>query len=475
VWRELRACDYGAPTTRKRLFVIARNDGDPIVWPEPTHGPGRPLPYRTASECIDWSLPCPSIFGRKKPLAENTEKRIFRGLRRYVIDSPKPFIVSNMTNNVPRPVDEPVSTLLTGNHKFLVSPALVPITHHGDRRVHPGNEPAPTITGAHRGELALMTPYLARIGQTGGKGKYVNGVDEPVTTITTQAEHLVIAPTLIQTGFGEREGQAPRALDIEKPLGTVMAGGAKHVVVASWLAKHYGDKGQAPGSKLDDPISTVTAVDHHSLVNIELQELPRAIAPQSIADNSCPFDGYVNDSEVVTAAHIQRDFGRSVGTPADEPVGATTAGGSGKQALVASHLVKLRGGLNDHHTTAQGLDTPVPTITAGGTHLGEVRAFLTRYTDGEPLTPQASSGLVMVDGEQYVVVDIGMRMLSPRELYRAQGFPDSYKIEILFNGKVLSKTAQVRMCGNSVCPDMGAALVRAQAGPAPAYALPVAA
>jgi len=331
--RELRACDYGAPTTRKRLFVIARSDGLPIVWPDPTHGPpltGLP-PYRTAAECITWELPCPSIFERERPLAENTLRRIARGLRRYVIESPDPFIVSNMTNNVPRPVSEPITTVLTGNHKFLVAPALV------------------------------------------------------------------------QQSWGEREGQAPRALDLHKPLGTIMAGGVKHALVAAFLAKHYGGHG-ATGSRLADPIDTVTAVDHHS--------------------------------------------------------------------LVASHLLKLRGGLEDHQVTAQDLRGPAPAITAGGTHLAEVRAFLLSYY-GSPVDARLRSplhtvtskdrfGLVTVRGDEYVIADIGMRMLVPRELFRAQGFPESYLIDVELDGRPLSKSAQVRMVGNSVCPPLAAEIVRAQ-------------
>ncbi len=280
--RELRACDYGAPTTRKRLFIIARSDGLPIVWPRPTHGPGR-LPFRTAAECITWALPCPSIFGRKRPLAENTQKRIARGLRRYVIEAPEPFIV--------------------------------PVAHAGDARTHSIHDPMPTVTGAHRGEHALVAPhltryysdirgdksveeplptitssdhhalvaaYLARLGQKGGNGKYTNDALDPLTTVTTKAEHLLIEPYLVRTahgeedstgkkrgrgehditdplptqlgsndfalacatmihrGNGEREGQAPRTYDVNKPHPTVVAGGVKTGLVTAFLARHNG-------------------------------------------------------------------------------------------------------------------------------------------------------------------------------------------------------------------------------------------
>ncbi|MNX49187.1 Modification methylase BspRI [compost metagenome] len=338
-YRELRACDYGAPTTRKRLFLIARCDGQPIVWPEPTHGPGRAHQYRTAAECIDWSLPTPSIFERERPLAENTMRRIARGLKRYVLDAAEPFII--------------------------------PLTHQGDSRTYSIHDPMRTVTGANRGE------------------------------------HALISPTLIQTGYGEREGQAPRSLDIHQPLGTVVAGGAKHALVTAFLAKHYGGN-EGPGTQLTLPMDTITTVDHH--------------------------------------------------------------------ALVASHLVKLRGGLDTHHTTAQGLETPVPTITAGGTHLAEVRAFLIKYYGkGESaqlklpmhtVTTHDTFGLVMVHGEEYAIADIGMRMLAPRELFRAQGFPDTYLIAIDYKGKPLSATAQVRMCGNSVSPYHAAAIVAANVGEA---------
>lgn len=333
--RELRACDYGAPTSRKRLFVIARSDGLPIVWPEPSHG-ARRAPYRTAAECITWSLPCPSIFERARPLAEATLRRIARGIHRYVLESAEPFIVG--------------------------------IDHRGS------------------GDSAVW-PSSA-----------------PLTTITAEARHALVAPTMVQTSWGEREGQAPRCLDLHKPLGTIMAQGAKHALVAAFLAKHYGGH-EATGSRMQAPVDTVTAVDHHSLVQ-------------------------------------------------------------------ASLMLKLRGGLTDHVVTAQDHRQPAPTITAGGTHLAEVRAFLTTYygTEQAPqlrlplatVTTKDRFGLVMVHGQPYAIADIGMRMLAPRELFRAQGFPDSYRIDLEVAGRPLSKTAQVRMCGNSVSPPVASALIRAQ-------------
>lgn len=363
--RELRACDYGAPTIRKRLFLVARCDGAQIVWPAPTHGPGL-KPYRTAAECIDWSLPCPSIFERERPLAEATMRRIAHGIKRYVIDSAKPFIV--------------------------------PVTHPGDSRVNSIDEPMRTITGANRGEKALITPYMARIGQTGGNGKYANSAAEPLTTVTSKAEHLLVSPTLIQTGYGERPGQAPRVPGLDKPLGTAVDG-QKHALVAAFLAKHFTG---VVGSELRDPVATVTATDHN--------------------------------------------------------------------ALVTSHLAKLRGTSN-----SAGTAEPLGTVSAQGQHHAEVRALLLKFygqggQDQDPRDPLHTIpthdrfGLVTVAGELYAIADIGMRMLQPRELYRAQGFPDSYQIECGADGRVLSKAAQVRMCGNSVCPPLARAIVAANYG-----------
>jgi len=298
-WRELRACDYGAPTSRKRLFLVARRDGRPIVWPAPTHGPGL-RPYRTAAACIDWTLPCPSIFDRARPLADATLRRVAAGVRRYVIDAAEPFVV--------------------------------------------------------------------RIGHTGhGDAGRVRGVHEPLSTITSKAEHLLVAPTLVQTGYGERDGQAPRVPGLCKPLGTVVAGAGKHALVAAFLAKHYGG---VVGQDLRRPIGTVTSVDHHSLVH--------------------------------------------------------------------AFLVKFYGSGGQW----SGCDEPMHTLPTKD-RMGLV------------------TGLVTVAGQQYRIADIGLRMLQPRELARAQGFGDDYLLEAPHLGRPLPKHAQVRMVGNSVCPPLAEALVRA--------------
>ncbi|PZM62588.1 DNA cytosine methyltransferase [Paenibacillus dendritiformis] len=410
-WRELRACDYGAPTIRKRLFLIARCDGRPIVWPEPTHGDpespevksGKLLPWRTAAEIIDWSIPCPSIFTRKKPLAENTLRRIARGIERFVINNPTPFIVR--------------------------------VNHSGSNHHYCDSIEEPFKTVTSKNGWGLVTPYIARIGQTGfGGDRLQYEAEKPLTTVTTKAEHLLVSPTLIEIGYGEGPGQAPRVPGLQKPLGTVVAGGRKHAVVAAFMAKHYGGGYTGPGNGADEPLSTVTTVDHNALVT----------------------------------AHIARHFGQSVGSMADEPVGTVTAGGGGKSALVTSHLIKLRGTCQD----GQPITEPMPTITAGGLHVGEVRSFLLKYygsaDNGQQLdetlhtvTTKDRFGLVTIAGVDYQIVDIGMRMLEPHELFAAQGFPPDYIIDRDHQGQKYSKAAQVARCGNAVPPPFAEALVRA--------------
>jgi DNA (cytosine-5)-methyltransferase 1 len=262
--------------------------------------------------------------------------------------------------------------------------------------------------------------------------------------VTTQGNKFnLVIPTLIQTGYGEDKhrnggaGQPPRTLDLAAPLGTVVAGGTKHALVAAFMAQN--NTGEV-GHQVERPVSTIVG-------------------------KGC--------TQSLVTAHLQRDFGKSVGSGASEPVPTITSGGGGHAALVASSLVKFKGTARD----GQQLSLPLHTVQAGGMHYAEVRAFLVAYfgneKEGGPLnrpmrtvTSRDRFGLVTVHGEQYAIADIGMRMLAPRELYRAQGFPDSYRIDIEFKGKPLTKTAQVRMCGNSVCPPLASAIVRANLGSA---------
>lgn len=436
-WRELRACDYGAPTIRKRFFLIARRDSQPIVWPDPTHGDpkseavqsGKLLPWRTAAECIDWSIPCPSIFERTRPLKEATCRRIAAGIMRYVVNNPRPFIV--------------------------------PLTHasrpgHGGDRTADINAPFNTVTGANRGEMALVEPFVIPITHTQAKGNGRSAQD-PLATITTAkgGEFALVSPHI--TKF--RGGAIGHGAD--EPLHTVTAnsfinrsGGASvfGMVEATLMSPHMMTMRNAgkPFQGADEPAHTVTAEGAH-------QYLVSAFMAQ----------------------HNSGFYGGD-GRPADAPMSTVTQSGS-QQSVAVSHLTKLYG------TCADGapVDEPMPTVTAGGMHIGEVRAFLVKYygSDQDPrleepmhtVTTKDRFGLVevMINGEPYVITDIGMRMLTPRELARAQGFPDSYILDPVCDYKTdagnmkhgpLPKSQQIAKIGNSVCPAMAEALTRANCG-----------
>ena len=422
-YRELRACDFGAPTIRKRFFMVMRCDGVPVTWPEVTHADpkspavqaGKLAPWRTAGECIDWSIAAPSIFGRKKPLAENTLKRIARGIQRFVLDNPTPFIVKcNHTSTRSgydcfrgQSLNEPLQTI-TKKHGYAIAvPHLTKFrTGATGQDV---TEPVPTITagtskrpGGNGHALGLveaaLAPFIARqFGASVG-----HGAGEPSATITAGGggKSQLVMPTLIQMGYGERPGQDPRVLQLDNPLGTVTAGGNKFATVSAFLAKHYGGNYSGAGVGMDEPMHSVTTVDHH--------------------------------------------------------------------AAVTSHLVKLRGTCRDGQRT----DQPMPTVTAGGTHVGEVKTLLAADGYDEQRAQQAleflreycgpdSTGLVTLGGVVYRIVDIGMRMLQPHELYRAQGFPEWYIIDRDFRGVKYAKDKQVARCGNAVPPPFAEALVRA--------------
>ncbi|HHG8955590.1 DNA cytosine methyltransferase [Citrobacter freundii] len=422
-YRELRACDYGAPTIRKRFFMVMRLDGKPIVWPEPTHGDpkspavqaGRLAPWRTAAECIDWSIPAPSIFGRKKPLAENTLKRIARGIQRFVIESASPFIVKCNHTSTKTSYDcfrgqalgEPLQTITKTHGYALAVPHLTKFRTGATGQ--PVTEPVPTVTagtskrpGGNGHALGIVEAAIAPfVGRQFG-ASVGHRADEPSATITAGGggKSQLVTPTLIQMGYGERPGQDPRVLRLDNPLGTVTAGGNKFATVSAFLAKHYGGNYTGPGVSMDEPAHSVTTVDHH--------------------------------------------------------------------AIVASHLVKLRGTCRDGQPTSE----PMPTVTAGGLHVGEVKTTLAVDEYDEHRAQQALAflrkycgedcdGLVTIDGITYCIVDIGMRMLQPHELYRAQGFPEWYIIDHDYRGKKYAKDKQVARCGNAVPPPFAEALVRA--------------
>ncbi|WP_312980131.1 DNA cytosine methyltransferase [Atlantibacter sp.] len=454
-YRELRACDFGAPTIRKRFFMVMRCDGVPVSWPEPTHGDpkspavqsGKLKAWRTAAECIDWSIPAPSIFDRKKALAENTLKRIARGIQRFVLESASPFIVKcNHTSNQTKydcfrgqSLAEPLQTI-TKTHGYAIAvPHLTKFRTGATGQTV--TDPVPTVTagtsarpGGNGHALGLveaeLAPFVARqFGASVG-----HRADEPSATVTAGGggKSQLVTPTLIQMGYGERPGQAPRVLQMNNPLGTVTAGGNKFATVSAFLAKHYGGNYSGPGVSLDEPAHSVTTVDHHAVV----------------------------------AAHLMVNNTGHPGGAADQPAHTVTTGNH--HAAVMSHLVMLRGTCRDGRV----VDAPAPGLTAGGLHVGNVETSLATEGYDEQRAAQAlaflreycgkdSDGLVTVDGIVYRIVDIGMRMLQPRELYAAQGFPEWYIIDRDYRGVKYAKDKQVARCGNAVPPPFAEALVRA--------------
>lgn len=424
-WRELRASDFGIRTIRKRLYLIARRDGLPIVWSAPTHGDpeseavrnGLLQPYRWVADIIDWSLPCPSIFETSeqirqrfgiranRPLAPATMARIAKGVMRYVVTAAKPFLVQvnhgGSTGGRAHGVEEPAPTLTGGRGEAVITP-FVSYAQHGGA-IRPADAPLHTVTASRKDQDAVVAPVVVGVahGDSGGRREY--RADAPIGTITRSHQHGVAAVHL-QRQFGASIGSAA-----DEPVGTITAGGAgKAAVVAAFLAQH----------------------------NTGL-------------------------------------IGRSV----EEPV-STIVGKGCTQGLVAAHMLNLRG--SDRRDS--GVDEPMPTVSAQGNHAAAVYAFLAKYYGAglpsqgvdEPIhtvTTKPRHGLVTVSvaGEPYVIVDIGMRMLTPRERFAAQGFRPDYIIDrgILDDGTEVSFTLeeQGRFCGNSVCPGMAEMLVRANFAP----------
>ena len=382
--KELVAADYGAPTKRKRFFMVARCDGQPITWPEHTHAPadseevkkGLCKPYIGACTEIDFSLPCPSIFDTSeeikekygiravRPLATKTMERIARGLKKFVLDNAEPFIVQ--------------------------------CNHSGANwdYCRNMNEPLPTITAKHG--FGIVEPYIVQIGQTGFTEDRSKDVRDPLTTIVSKNEHCLISPTLIQY-HSETTDRAVRGQKLDQPLNTV-DGSNRYGLVTSFLHKYYDGGYQGAGDTLENPLPTITARDHNS--------------------------------------------------------------------ICAASLIQM-----NNHCDGRDIKEPLPTITAGDGHFGEVRAFLIKYYGDctgqdikaplDTVTSHDRFGLVTVNGVDYQIVDIGLRMLEPRELYGCQGFPDDYIIDHDYTGKKYSRTEQVKRCGNAVPPPFARALVKA--------------
>lgn len=388
-WRELVAADYGAPTTRKRFVLIARCDGEPIVWPEPTHGPrdseavkaGRLAPWRSAAEIIDWSLPCPSIFDDKqtikeqynltavRPLARNTLRRVIRGVDKFTIKSGRPFLVP--TGYGERPGQAP--------------------------RVHDPDSPLPTAVG--KGKHGVCDPLLSPFHAHNHQNAAGTAVTDPLNTVTSSGSQMLIASSLIQ--YHAEQSERMRGQGLGDPIMTIDSSN-RYALGAAVLTKYYsGDNNQDPFV----PLHTVTA----------------------------------HDREGLALAHLAEFKGQDKGQAVAEPLRTITAGG-GEFGVVKATVVKAEAGADLQHWP-------------------EIRALLNEHC-GYDLADDDII-LLTIGGVPYFIADIGLRMLTPRELYNAMGFPPDYVIDQDYTGKPYGKSKQVARCGNAVCPPMAEAVVRA--------------
>lgn len=563
-WRELRACDAGAPTIRKRLFLIARRDGLPIIWPKATHGEptskavlaGQQLPWRTAAECIDFGLPAQSVFGRVRPLADNTQRRVAKGLWRHVLTSARPFIVGvggRMGQSPERSVDKPAQTITSKADACVAQPVLAPFLNEhansSNQRTMPADEPLRTVCAQVKGgHFSVVAPALAPMRGTSQGHMGGHSVEAPLSTISAGGTHHALAGAhLVTVGYGERPGQEARTQDIEKPLGTVVAGGVKQYVSMAHLTKF---RTGSSGASMDEPMPTVTA---NSFIKRPGGAAPLGVVAAHLVDmghgegrdgtkrfshgvrslevplNTVTASGATSALAAVHLTHLTHHDNRS-GYSVDEPVKTVTGANRGEQALVAACLEQANGGFYDGD--GRPADAPMSTITSSGTQQRLITAYAVKYyssggqwqsLDGpmhtlptkgrmglvqtmqvpaaclaaehadrarecaqllhrylpEQFVEPADMVLVFQQGQWWVLVDITLRMLKPRELFNAQGFPASYVIDEIPDPKrlfvdgvqaehplkvpriPLTATAQVRMCGNSVSPPQARALVEA--------------
>ena len=428
-WRVIKACDFGAPTSRERLFMIARCDGQPIVWPEPTHAksPAKgQQKWRTAAECIDWTIPSKSIFGRKKDLAPATLRRVAKGMRKFVLDAANPFIV--------------------------------PIANWSGESVQSADEPLRTVTSYPKGgAFSIVSPTLVQTGygERAGQAPRVPGLDQPLGTVVAGGvKHALASACIVQAGHGEGSGKSKRRShgenDICGPIGTVTASGGGQSIATVFMAQMNGGFNTTAAKSIKDPMTTVTNTgSQQQLVTANLVHLRGNCDARDLNDPLHTISAGGTHHGLMTA-FLERQFGASVGQGLNEPAPTITAGGGGKSSLVELKLspeveagaLRVAAFLISYYGTENVSDAnePAPTITT--------RDRLALVT-------------VTIKGTPYVIVDICLRMLQPAELYKAQGFPGDYIISHGADGKPFTKTQQVHMCGNSVSPPPMAALAHA--------------
>jgi DNA (cytosine-5)-methyltransferase 1 len=427
------------------------------------------------------------------------------GLKRYVIDHPNPFVVRvNHGGDDFRgqAIGDPLGTI-TGKLGFgVVDPFVVRCAHGDGKKGQPrwgkGHQdladPLPTMTGSK--DFALAVPYVAGVGGRAGQSPATSPAT-PLGTITAKNDRAWVTPFLTAQ-FGERPGQSPRSHQVDSPIPTVTPrDGGGFPLIAPTLMQYNQEKGgETRGQSVDTPINTVVASNRFGLVAPYLAKYYGKGDGQTVEEPAPTHTA--ENKQAIIAPHITKFFGGVIGQEADKPLPTVTA--VDHNGLVAATIIRQNHGEKpadslreplrtvttqyNKHTIAAGFlskfygtnigssaDEPSPTATSGGQHIAAVQAFLTKYYGNgvgqavdAPLgtiTAADRFGLVEIKKVVYQIVDIGLRMLVPRELFRCQGFPDSYQIDITFKGKPLTKTAQVRLCGNSVCPPVSEALVRA--------------
>ena len=466
-FRTIRACDLGAPTIRKRFYLVARNDGKPIVFPKATHGKGKGLkPYRTAAECIDWSIPCPSIFERKKPLVKNTLRRVARGLDKFVIKNPKPYILEMNFDNPFQDVDRPMSTQTSANHHYLITPELVQVNHSGDSlRGQKVDDTFPTITQKHG--FGVATPVLVECSHKNGPG--VHGVDAPMNTQTGKACFAVEAPYL--TKFQQHSlGQ-----DAKKPLDTVMPGATRFGAVMPSIIQYHSEqsKGEVRGQDIKEPLMTVDGSPRYAVNGIYISKyFGGEGAKASGASDPVPTVTAKDHNSLVAANIVHYYGGADHASKSDAPIPTVTT--LPRHYLCASNLCVLRKNMD-----GKSLDEPMPTLTTSAGHFAEIRTYLLPVDSTQDLyhwnevrkllneyadysIKENEILIIEIAGIPYFIGDIGMRMLKAEELKLAQGFPVDYIIDIERHiGKKYSEAKQIARLGNAVCPPVATALIRA--------------
>lgn len=450
-FRELVAADYGAPTSRKRFYLIARCDGKPIVWPKPTHSKtgadGLPK-WRSAAEIIDWSLPCPSVFASKaeimaeyglkavRPLAKNTMRRIIRGVDKFTIRSGKPFIVptgyGERKGQLPRvhDIDAPVPTVVGTGKENLCMPLLAPVTvtNTSNSVGATVGEPVNTVRTGGGGQM-MVTPFLAECNHSGGG--HIAPVGDAYKTITAKHTGGIVAPSLIQ--YHTEQTESVRASGLGAPINTVDASNRYGLTCANLVEYYTG------GRPLDitDAMHTVTSHDREAVVAAHIAKYYGGVVGEKVGEPLPTVTAI--DHNAVCTAHVVKFKGDNLGHGMKEPMQTVTTS-AGEFALCKAHLAKMRSGDDLGHWP-------------------EIRALLNEYC-GYTLAEDEVL-LLEISGALYYIADIGLRMLSPRELYNAMGFPLDYIIDRDYLGNEYKKSAQVARCGNAVCPPMATALVRA--------------